>query len=124
MAEPAAFHIEAFEHRGVEQLAGPVVGLAVGVAAPGGEAGRQLQDLLPLAKVGVQIGEAVLCGLDVGADGGLFGLEGGYVDGSGVVGVEELSPLRFGLGEPAGEQLALGGVGGLALDHLGGHLFA
>ena len=37
MAEPAAFHVQALEHGGVEQLAGPVVGLSVGVAAASGE---------------------------------------------------------------------------------------
>ncbi len=42
IAEPAAFHIQAFEHRGVEQLAGPVVGLAIGIAAAGGERSGQV----------------------------------------------------------------------------------
>ena len=37
MAEPAAFHVQSFEHRGVEQLVGPVVGLAAGIAAAGGQ---------------------------------------------------------------------------------------
>jgi len=35
-AEPAGFHVEAFDDRGVEQRAGAVVGPAVGVAAAGG----------------------------------------------------------------------------------------
>jgi len=52
MAEPAAFHVEACERCGVELLAGPIVCLAVGVAAPGGERGGELQDLLLLAQVG------------------------------------------------------------------------
>ena len=37
MAEPAAFHVQPFEHRGVEQFAGAVVGLSVGVATAGGK---------------------------------------------------------------------------------------
>ena len=40
MAEPAAFHFQTFEDRRVEQLAGPVAGFAVGVAAAGGERRR------------------------------------------------------------------------------------
>ena len=122
VAEPAVLHVEALEHRRVELLAGAVGRLGVGVGAAGGEGGRQLQDLLPLTEVGVEVTEAVLGGSDVGADASLLGLQGRDVDGAGVVGVEELSPLRFGLGEPAGEQLALGAVGALAFDDLGGHL--
>ena len=53
MAEPAAFHLSSFEHRGVEQLAGPVVGLAAGAAAAGGECCCELQDLPPFAEAGV-----------------------------------------------------------------------
>ncbi|MGO9287972.1 MAG: hypothetical protein ACLQIJ_04360 [Polyangia bacterium] len=37
MAEPAVFHVQAFEHGSIELLAGALVGLAVGVAAAGGE---------------------------------------------------------------------------------------
>ena len=124
VAEPAVLHVEALEHRRVELLAGAVAGLAVGVGAAGGESSRQLQDLLPLAEVGVEVSEAVLGGSDVAADARLLGLQGRDVDRAGVVGVEELAPLRFGLGEPAGEQLALGGIGTLAFDDLGGHLLA
>ncbi|MDA8279260.1 MAG: hypothetical protein M0Z63_02355 [Actinomycetota bacterium] len=124
MAEPAVLHIEALEHRGVELLAGAVGRLGVGVTATGGEDRRQLQDLLPFAEVGVEVTQAVLGSLDVGADARLLRLQGRDVDGADVVGVEELSPLGFGLGDPAGEQLALGGVGPLAFDDLGGQLFA
>ena len=100
VAEPAVFHVEALEHRGVELLAGAVAGLAVGVAAAGREGGGQFQDLLPLAEVGVEVAEAVLGRLDVGSDAGLLGLQGPNVERTGVVGVEELAPLAFGLGEP------------------------
>ena len=75
MAEPAVFHVQALEHRRVELLAGAVRRFAVGVAAAGGEGGRQFQDLLPLAEVGIEVAEAVLGGLDVGADAGLLGLQ-------------------------------------------------
>ena len=75
VAEPAVFHVEALEHRRVELLAGAVGGLPVGVAAAGGEGGGQLQDLLPLAEVGIEVAEAVLGGLYVGADAGLLGLQ-------------------------------------------------
>jgi hypothetical protein len=37
LAELAAFRVQPLEHRGVEQLAGPVVGLAAGIAAAGGQ---------------------------------------------------------------------------------------
>ncbi|MDA8292973.1 MAG: hypothetical protein M0040_01200 [Actinomycetota bacterium] len=124
MADLPVFHVEPFEHRGVELLAGAVAGLAVGVAAAGGEGGGQLQDLLPLGEVGVEVGETILGRGEVGADAGLLDLQGGDVDGAAVVGVEELAPFGFGLGDPAGEQLALGGVGTLAFDHLGVHFFA
>ena len=75
MAEPAVFHVEALEHCRVELLAGAVGGLGVGVGAAGGEGGCQLQDLLPFTEVGVEVAEAVLGGLDVGADAGLLGLQ-------------------------------------------------
>ncbi|MDA8358358.1 MAG: hypothetical protein M0Z95_19180 [Actinomycetota bacterium] len=124
MAKPALLHVEAFEHRGVELLAGAVVGLAVGVPTARGERGRQLQDLLPLAEVGVEVAQPVLGDLDVGTDAGLLGLEGRHVDGARVVRVEELAPLGFCLGEPSGEQLTLRGVGALAFDDLGFHVRA
>ncbi|MDA8296843.1 MAG: hypothetical protein M0004_09700 [Actinomycetota bacterium] len=124
MAEPAVLHVEALEHRGVELLAGAIAGLPVGVAAARGEGGGELQDLLPLAQVGVEVGQPVLGGVDVGADAGLLGLEGRHVDGARVIRVEKLAPLGFCLGEPAGEQLALRGVGALAFDDLGRHLLA
>ena len=102
------------EHGGAELLAGAVGGLAVGclavgVAATGGESDGQLQDLLPLGEVGVEIGETILGGGEVGADAGLLDLQGGDVDGAAVVGVEQRAPFGLGLGDPAGEQLALGG---------------
>ena len=68
VAKPAVFHVEALEHRRVELLAGAVGGLAVGVPAARGEGGGQLQDLLPLAEVGVEVAGPVLGGVDVGAD--------------------------------------------------------
>lgn len=75
MAEPAAFHFQPLEHCGVEQLAGPVVGLAVGVAPPGGQRSRQFEDLLLLAEVGVEVGQPLLGGIDGRADPGLLGLQ-------------------------------------------------
>ena len=106
MAEPAVLHVHPFEDRRVELLGRAVGGLAVGVAAAGGEAGRQLEDLLPFAQVGVEVAEAVLGGGEVCSDAGLLGFEGGDVDGAGVVGIEQLAPLGLGLGELAGEQRA------------------
>ncbi len=88
MADPPVLHIEPFEHRGVELAAGAVGGLAVGVAATAGESGGELQDLLPLGEVGVEVGETILGRREVGADAGLFHLQGGDVDGAAVVGVE------------------------------------
>ena len=66
-----------FRRRGVEQLAGAVVGLAVGVPTASGERGGQLQDLLLLTEVGVQFGQSVLGGIDGRADPGLLDLQGG-----------------------------------------------
>ena len=102
MADPPVFHVEAGEHGGVEQPPGAVAGLAVGVAAAGGEGGGELQDLLPLGEVGIEVGQAVLGRGEVRGDAGLFGFEGGDVDGAAVVGVEELAPCGLGLGDPAG----------------------
>ena len=122
IAELAAFHVEAFEDCGVEQFAGAIVGLAVGVAAAGGQRRGQFKDLLPLGDVGIEVGQAVLDGVDGRADPGLLGLEGGDVVGAAVVGVEQLAPFTPCLGQPVGEQVALGRVGCLALFDLGGHL--
>jgi len=61
---------------------------------------------------------------EVGADAGLLDLQGGYVDGAAVVGVEQLAPFGLGLGDPAGEQFALGDIRTLACVHLGVELFA
>ena len=124
MAELAAFHVKAFKHCGVEELAGAVVGLAVGVAAAGGERGGQLQDLLLLADVGVEVDQPVLGGIDRRANPGLLGLERRHVDGAAVVGIEQPASFPFSLGQLAGEQLALGAVGLLALGDLGGHLLS
>ena len=124
VADPTVLHIEPGEHGGVELAAGALAGHSVGVAAAGGDGGGKLQDLLPLGEVGVEVAQAVLCGSEVGADAGLFGFEGGDVDGAAVVGVEQLAPCGLGLGDPSGEQLPLGDVGPLALDHLGGELLA
>jgi len=49
----------------------------------------------------------------------VLGLERRHDDGPAVVGVEELPPFVLGLGELAGEQLAVSGVGCLALFDLG-----
>ena len=68
MAEPAGFHVQALEHRGVEQLAGPVVGLAVGVAAAAGQRGGQPQDLLLRRQVRIKIGQTVLGSLRLQID--------------------------------------------------------
>jgi hypothetical protein len=123
VAEPAVSYVEPLEHRGVELATGAVAGLAVGVTAAGGEGGGELQDLLPFAQVGVEVDEAILGRGEVGADTGLLDLQGGDVDRAAVVGVEQLAPFGLGLGDPAGEQLPLGGIGVLALDHLGVQLF-
>ncbi len=90
----------------------------------GGEAHGGLEDLPPLGQVGVDGGESFLGTADVGGDAGLLGLQGGDVDGARAVGVEELAPLRLGLGELADEELALGGVAVLASGDLGFQLFA
>ncbi|MGH9129354.1 MAG: hypothetical protein ACRDY2_10415 [Acidimicrobiales bacterium] len=124
MAEPAALHVQALEHRCVEQLAGPVVGLAVGIAAAGGQRGGQFKDFLLLGEVGVEVGQTVLGDVDGRADPGLLGLERRHVDGPAVVGVEQLAPFALGLGQPVGEQLTLGGIGCLALFDLPRHLLA
>ena len=111
MPEPAVLHVEPFEHSSVEMATGAVAGLAMGVTAAGGEGGGELQDLLPFAQVGVEVSEAILGRGEVGADAGLLGFEGGNVDGAAVVGVGELAPCGLGLGDPAGEQFPLDGVG-------------
>jgi len=103
VADTPVFHVEPFEHRGVELLAGTVGGLAVGVAAAGGEGGGELQDLVPLGEVGVEVGETIFGRSEVGADVGLLELRSGDVDGAAVVGVEQLAPFGLGLGDPAGE---------------------
>ncbi|MGH9043728.1 MAG: hypothetical protein ACRDVP_02625 [Acidimicrobiales bacterium] len=57
-------------------------------------------------------------------DPNLLGLEGGDVDHSGVVAVEELAPLVLCLGEIAGEELSLGRVAVLTGSDLGPQLLA
>ena len=79
VAEPAVFHVQPLEHRGVEQLAGAVAGLAVGIAAAGRERGRQFQDLLLLAEVGVEVGQAVLGRGEIGTDAGFAEFERGLL---------------------------------------------
>ncbi|MDA8292356.1 MAG: hypothetical protein M0Z33_11865 [Actinomycetota bacterium] len=74
--------------------------------------------------MGVDRGEAFFGGAHVGGDAGLLGLQRGDVDGIGVVSVEELTSFGVGLGELAGEELALGGVATLAGGDLGFELFA
>ena len=91
MAEPAAFHVEALEHRCVEQLAGPVVGLAIGVTAADNQRRGQFKDLLPFGKVGIKIDQPVFGGSDCRADPGLLVLQGGDVDGPAVVGADQLA---------------------------------
>ncbi|MDA8061976.1 MAG: hypothetical protein M0T80_05990 [Actinomycetota bacterium] len=74
--------------------------------------------------MGVDGGEAFFGRADVGGDTSLLGFEGGDVDGGGVVRVEELAPFGLGLGELAGEELALCGVAMPAGGDLGFELLA
>jgi hypothetical protein len=95
----AVAHVDAGGHGLVEPSSrlGGCAGVRFG--AVGGEAHRGLEDLLPFGEVGVDRGEALLGTADVGGDAGLLPLEGGDVDGSRVVRVEELAPFGVGFGE-------------------------
>lgn len=115
----AVAHVDTGEHGLVEPAAGRRRRPGVGLGAVGGEAHGGLQDLLPLGQVGVGGGEAFLGRAHVGGNAGLLSLESGDVDGVGVVGVKELASFGVGLGELAGQKLALGGVAVLAGGDLG-----
>ncbi|HVC24904.1 MAG TPA: hypothetical protein VND23_04025 [Acidimicrobiales bacterium] len=119
----AVAHLDAGEDGLVEPAPGWREGSGVRLGAVGGEAHGGFEDLLPLGQVGVDRGEPFLRTTDVRGDAGLLGLQGRDVDGARIVGVEELAPFGVGLGELAGQELALGGVAILAGGDLGhGHL--
>jgi len=100
LAEPAAFHVEAFEHRRVEQLARPVAAFSVRLATAGRECRGGFKNLLPLGEVRVEASETVVRRGEVRTDARLFDPERRDVDRARVVRVEELAPL--GLGARAG----------------------
>jgi len=100
--DPAVSDGELGEDGLVEPTPGLAVRSPVGLGAVGGEAHGRAENLLPFAEVGVDGGEASLGGPDVGADAGLLGLQHGDVDGTPVVGVEQLASLALGLGQLAG----------------------
>ncbi|MDA8276091.1 MAG: hypothetical protein M0029_12040 [Actinomycetota bacterium] len=120
----AVAHLDAREDGLVEPAPGRRGGPGIGLGAVGGEAHGGFEDLLPLGEVGVDRGEAFLGTADIGGDAGLLSFQSGDVDGVGVVGVEELAPFGVGLGELAGEELALRRVAVLAGGDLGFQLLA
>ncbi len=83
-----------------------------------------MHDLLSVLQAAVEGGLARLDGAQLGADALPLASEHGDVDGGGVVRVEELAAFGVGLGELAGEELALGGVAVLAGGDLGFQLLA
>ncbi|HVA02157.1 MAG TPA: hypothetical protein VMU64_00300 [Acidimicrobiales bacterium] len=93
-------------------------GPCVCLGAIGGEAHGDLQDLLPFRKVGVGQRKTLLGRSDVGTDPGLLGLEHRDVDGSAVVGIEQLAPLSLCLRQLAGQEIALRRVAALTRGDL------
>jgi hypothetical protein len=72
--------------------------------------------------VGVDGGETILDGAGLARDAVVLALEHGYVDGAGVVRVQQLATLAFELGQLASLELALCGVAALAGHDLGLHV--
>ena len=81
-------------------------------------ASKQGEDFLPFGKRGVCLAEPLFDPTDLGVEPSLFDTQGGDVDGSGVVRVEQLATVGVGLGERPAQALALRCVALLPPDDL------
>jgi hypothetical protein len=91
-------------------LAVALRGGSVGGGAVAGEPQGGGEDVAPLVEVGGETFETVVGIASVAVRAFLFGLEGGQVDGVGVVGVEQLAAPVGDAGQAAGLQFTFGGV--------------
>ena len=77
MAEPAAFHVQAFEHGGVEQLAGPVAAAPVAGGTTRREPEGEFHHVLPVVEARVEDALTRLGGPQLGTDALLLAPEHG-----------------------------------------------